>query len=308
MDRAQGGKPRNALRSRGILHHRLHAGPGGGRDPGVRRGDPRDARDRGAHRLRAVLPGATAAARRPAAIGFPGRAGQRDRRPRGGGRGRDSGCARAACPDRRRGGRGRDGARLSGRAQGALGRHRAQERHRRSTARDHQSYSRRGGVRRDRGRLPHHPPGRGDRGMPRRSDGGGGSGDHPRRAAGPRVRADRHVRARRHLRRGAEGRDLPRRPVRRSRGAGHDRVDRRLSRPHRPPRPAALGPRCARGRPLPAVPVRGRERRHHREPRHQPLPRPPRRRPRPRRGAGPPRRRDEQLRQQGACPGTARHR
>ena len=41
--------------------------------------------------------------------------------------------------------------------------------------------------------------------------------------------------------------------------------------------------RRPRGRPLPAILLRGRERRHHREPRHQPLPRPSRRRLRPRR-------------------------
>ena len=45
VDRAQGGKPRDALRGRGVLHPGLHARPRDGGDRGVRRGDPRDARD-----------------------------------------------------------------------------------------------------------------------------------------------------------------------------------------------------------------------------------------------------------------------
>lgn len=63
--------------------------------------------------------------------------------------------------------------------------------------------------------TPDSPPGRGDRRPPRRPLCGGGRGDHRWRAARTCLQPDRHVPDRWHLRRGPEGRDLPRSPVRR---------------------------------------------------------------------------------------------
>ena len=60
-------------------------------------------------------------------------------------------------------------------------------------------------------------------------------------------------------------------PLRRSRGAGHDRVGRRLPAPDGPSWPAPRRPIRPRDCPLPPLSLRRRQRPHHREPRHQPV-------------------------------------
>ena len=83
LDRANARKPQRALRGVGLPHGGLHARPRGGEDPGLRGGDPRDARD--------TRP--SAASRAPSAAGRPRtnipphrprqRARRRPRRPTG---------------------------------------------------------------------------------------------------------------------------------------------------------------------------------------------------------------------------------
>ncbi len=163
-------------------------------------------------------------------------------------------------------------ARPARRAQDRLARHHPQDRARRRGARA--GHARRRGPRLRR-RHPARAPGRAAGNahrLPGGADGDRRRRDHPRRAVGPGVRPGGDAGARRHLRRGAEGRDLPPRPLRRGRGAAHDRGAARAAGARGRARPAAGRSRGARPRAGGALALCRGPRPGAAQPRSQPLP------------------------------------